>query len=400
MYYYLISTYGFEICLFQVLGDKMKRIIIKMICFILPFVVFFLPFMIVALLTMEIVDFNQVMNIQRLSKREILVGMGYNEQTDYYKLSNMNYFEPEVIALGTSRVMQFKGDYFVREFYNVGGAVNNNFDEYKNFLENVKPSAMPELIILGLDSWVFNDSWNQSVSSADCYWEIEKYKPDVRSTLFSIIEDYMDGKWSFSQVIDSQNSNLGFNGQLREDGFLVDGSYYYGDFYRNPKLQKDYLFADTYDRIENGIQRFEYGNVVDAETLCELEDLLAYCRQHSIQVVAFIPPFAPSVYDKLQNSGHYGYMENIYSKCLPLFTKYGFEVYDVQNSRALGCSDEYFVDGFHGGDIVYGKIIQYMISENSIIKEFTDEVKLNSMIENSYSPTVFEIINFADENEK
>lgn len=367
----------------------MKRFIRKTIFFTTVFGAFW-SFFCAASFTKEVSDYDGITKSQQESSSEFIVGMGYNEQTSYYKLSNIEYYHPEVIALGTSRVMQFKADYFSTGFYNAGGAVNNNYDEYQNFLANLNIDVRPKLIILGLDTWVFNDNWNRNASKTDKFYKIVKNRPDIRSILLVMMADYRDKKWTFGQLLDEEKNCLGFNGRIKKSGFLKDGSYYYGDNYRNPKAQKDYLFADTYSRIDTGAYRFEYGETVDEESLMELNGLLDYCKQENIMVVAFIPPFAPSVYEKMQNSDRYGYMKDIYPKCEELFRQYNYEVYDLQNPSILGCADDYYIDGFHGGDIVYGKIIKHMLANGSIINQYIDEVELERMIKQAYSHQVFE----------
>lgn len=79
----------------------------------------------------EFSDFNQLIQEQR-SDHFIFIRMGYNENTTYYKCLNINYYQPDVIALGTSRVMRFHADYFCTGFYNCGGVVGWNYDEYLN----------------------------------------------------------------------------------------------------------------------------------------------------------------------------------------------------------------------------------------------------------------------------
>ena len=139
----------------------MKKFLCNIILFILPLVCFIIisvgPFYYAGFITHEFTDVNACIELQQ-SNPTSLFGLGYSDQTIYYKLQNANYYKKAVIALGTSRVMQFNSIYFKDNFYNCGGAVAGNYSEYKNFLENL--SYRPDVIILGLDAWVFNDNWN------------------------------------------------------------------------------------------------------------------------------------------------------------------------------------------------------------------------------------------------
>ena len=68
--------------------------------------------------------------------------------------------------------MQFKDVFFEKSFFNCGGAVAGNYNEYENFLKNLE--YKPECILLGLDTWVFNDAWNQSCGDYSSFEKIEK----------------------------------------------------------------------------------------------------------------------------------------------------------------------------------------------------------------------------------
>lgn len=316
-----------------------------------------------------------------------IIGLGYNEQTPYYKLINANYYKAPVIALGTSRVMQFKQACFSAPFYNCGGAVSGNFNEYRNFLENLDYS--PETVLVGLDAWVFNDAWNR-----DCavYNNVQAIKEDDRGKIplmKSIVKDWVTKKWS-AEGLNLYPGNIGFNGRVKDSGFLYDGSYYYGDVYRDPASSPDYEFADTKNRISDGVSRFEWGDHVDEDTTVQLENLLSYCKEKNIRVIGFLAPFAPSIYKMMEESGNYNYLTEIAPACCEVFEKYGFEFYDFMDGGNLNVTDAYFVDGFHGSELVYGLILERMVEQHSAVEQYADSGRINDLIENAYSKFVFE----------
>lgn len=236
----------------------MKKFICQLFIFMIPFgiiLVVFCFFMRVGYVTGEFRDFDTLIQKQR-EDHCIFIGMGYNEQTAYYKLTNANYYQADVITLGTSRVMQFKSEYFYRTFYNCGGAVTGNYDVYQNFLESLK--YCPKIILLGLDEWVFNDAWNETCPKYSDYTAITLIDRNKLVMTENIMKDYARGKWSFNEI-KNYDMNYGFNGRIRDKGFQWDGSFYYGNVYRKPELQEDYLFVDTLSRIDGGYGGFEWG---------------------------------------------------------------------------------------------------------------------------------------------
>lgn len=366
----------------------MKRFIKNLFLFFLPVLLFFtamIPFYRAAVNSGEFRDLQENIKAQR-NNQSILLGLGYNEQTPYYKLSNANYYKAEVIALGTSRVMQFKKEFFKSNFYNCGGAVGGNYNEYINFLKNL--TYKPKVILLGLDQWVFNDAWNQSCKEYTGFIKIEQEKRNKAVMLKKIVKDWKHKKWKLSDL-DMYPNNIGFNGRIKDAGFMADGSYYYGDVYRNPQGQKDYLFKDTYVRIMKGNGRFEWGMHIDTDTMKQLRSLLAYCSDNQIRVVGILPPFAPSVYGKMKATGNYGYLDEIEPACRKLFDGYGCELFDYTDITNLKGTDAYFVDGFHGSDVLYGIILQDMSVQSALLAQHIDRNKLTELLSKPYSLCTF-----------
>lgn len=313
-----------------------------------------------------------------------MIGLGYNEQTHYLKKVNANYHKAPVLALGTSRVMQFREFAFTEDFYNCGGAVFGNYHEYRNFLQNLTYS--PDILLLGLDCWVFNESWSADRTLYyDAIEEIEQEPRDKAVLVQAIRDDWKKGKWSFGDLF-HHGGNIGFNGKVRGDGFAYDGSYTYGEIIKQRASGEPIDFSNTIERIRNGNSRFEWGDCVWDETKRQLEDLLRYCEENDIYVVAFMCPFAPSVYAEMIGSGNYEYIDAAVEYCETIFPTYGYEFYNFVDGSAIVNDDEYYVDGFHGGEIVYAKMLIDMCEQDSILNGFVDAKALKGRVNQSTHP--------------
>lgn len=361
--------------------------------FVRHIILFMLPLLLLAaVITIPVWESRELNPIIVNAKKQrdnhnCVIGLGYNEQTSYYKLLNANYYGAPIISLGTSRVMQFKNGFFSSEFYNCGGAVGGNYNEYKNFLENL--NYTPEIVIVGLDAWVFNDAWNYNCAAYESFQTIDEVDRGAISLMKSIFMDWRSGKWKIADL-NNYPGNVGFNGRVKDNGFMYDGSYYYGDIYRNPLSSEDYEFVDTYDRISTGTRRFEWGDHIDEDTLRQLENLLNYCKDNDIYVIGFSAPFAPSIYDRMMNSGNYRYIDEMNPACMEIFNDYGFEYFNYIDGESLDSTDEFFIDGFHGSEIVYAKILKDMASHNSIIAKYVDVDRIDESLNNAYSSYVIE----------
>ncbi|MCQ2518987.1 MAG: hypothetical protein MJ107_00505 [Lachnospiraceae bacterium] len=363
----------------------MKKFIYHILIVFLPILLIVSIFILRVEKTGELSKVENCVKIQRENATSLL-GMAYNENKPYYKLLNANYYKSDVIALGTSRVMQFKDYFFTKSFYNCGGAVSGNFDEYKNFLMNLDYN--PEIIILGIDNSCFNDSWMSWQPDYSKYKSIPASTRSKDVLLKAIFEDLKNKKWNFDDL-SNYPENIGVSGKVKDSGFMNDGSYYYGDIYRSPENKPDSEFKETIGRIADGRNGFEYGNDICESALIQLRELLEYCRQNNIYVIGFSTPYAPAIYDILISTGKYDYLNNIGTDCSHIFDEYDFEYYDFINGSLPNVTNDYYIDGLHGSEIVYGKIIVAMSEAGSLIGNCADTEYINSIIDNRYNNLCF-----------
>lgn len=373
-------------------AKKWKVVVGIVVGLVLVFIIF-LPFMGMGYISGETVDYDFIINYQRSASDDVLIGTAYNQQTTYLKLENTNYYRPTICALGTSRVLQFKDIFFSESFYNAGLGVNN-IDEYQNFINNLDVASYPDVLIISLDSWFFNDEWNGILSSD--YHEIVKqdvHPYQIRDLVFG----YMSGDWNFPDIISKKDNLIGLLAIARTEGVMKDGSYYYGYIYNNPSTGNDYQFKDTFNRIDNGNMRFEYAQDIDPNAIGELNKFLSLCSEKNIYVVGIIPPYAPSVIDKMNSLGdNYSYLYKIYPESKHLFDKYGYELYDYTDVRYLGCDDTYFIDGFHGSDVTYLLLLIDMVDSGSKLREYTNISNLLELFQSRYSNLIISPIDVDD----
>ena len=97
-----------------------------------------------------------------------LYGPAYSNPVFYYKMNEVAAQRPEIMALGSSRVMQFRRDSFrePRQFYNAGGAVGR-LDQFLPFMLRV--SKKPAIIVIGIDQYLFNENFLKNATRYDDY---------------------------------------------------------------------------------------------------------------------------------------------------------------------------------------------------------------------------------------
>lgn len=361
----------------------MKNFIVKTIVFGLPIFVFLLvPFF---FLYVSGENYQSVDDAVK-KNNNYLIGYAYNEGNyKYLKRKELKYRETlSIIALGSSRVLQFRRRMFTKPFYNAGYTISSIADFVPAIKNNILKKK-PEILLIALDQWMFNENWDDldNYNSYTGNWK-KNYSINASvPTLINVWKDVFAQKYGVETLYNNEDEyEIGLNAVVNNRGFRKDGSIYYGD--QIDKLLKkdstaiDFNYLDTYSRIDKGVDRFEYANHVNKKALIALNDLLLFCKKNDIYVVAIIPPFADDVNLKMKQSQNYAYMDSIFPKSKKIFKKYNFELWDMSNLSKYDSNDNETIDGFHGSEVSYMKMLIYMVENNSKLKNYTDKEKLNN----------------------
>ena len=296
-------------------------------------------------------------------QQDQLFGLAYSYYDKSYKFHMTDEVcHPQVLALGSSRIMQVKRsvvnpDY---SFYNAGGAIQNAH-ELSLFIKKLHES--PKFILVNLDQWWFNRAYidEDQPFSPSVYDEPSFEFSKLGQLVCDFYTDFAKGKINLMKAFSSDH--IGLNAICNENGFAADGSRYQGDMIVAPELQEDYNFKNVLGRISNGNQRFQYGDRPDSTLLSAVDDFLSLCVARHIRVAAFLPPFAPFVYQQMQ--------ETVYDMLLPVFGKYeNCSLYDFTDVTDMKVHNYDFDDGFHGSEIIYNGMIRQMVHQDSTLAPF------------------------------
>ena len=304
-------------------------------------------------------------------KQGQLFELGYSYVDKAYKFHMTDeVMRPQVLALGSSRIMQVRHSIVSPEysFYNAGGAIQKVL-ELPMFLNKLHDS--PKLILMNLDQWWFNRAYINDDQPFDSSVydgpEIDLLK--LGRLVCDFYTDLVKGKINLVKVFSSDN--IGLNAICNDNGFTADGTPNSGDRVIIPEEQDDYNFKDVLERIRLGNNRFQYGEQADSTQIRDLEDFLSLCVARHIKVVGFLPPFAPFVYQRMQETGKYGYMSQLYKMLLPVFDKFeGCSFYDFTDVTDTGAHNYDFYDGFHGSELIYNGIIRQIVRQDSTLAPF------------------------------
>ena len=379
----------------------MKKFLFKTIVFLLPYAILFAFLGMLLSLNGELDSIEKIIDSQILDKN-ILYGPAYTVPCPTYKLKSVIKKGPEIIALGSSRVMQFRDKFFTlspEKFYNAGRGANK-IKDFKDFLEKIPKDKMPKVVIMGLDPNFFNPNWDSAEEEDSALTHINQRKKNpiflVNSTSF--IRDTVRGKTlNKSNYIGLDDglkkySPIGYNAKNNGNGFRSDGSYCYGKYFSNPENGDDWKFKDTFKRIKEGNRRFEYSEKISSEAIEELEEFLEFCEIKGIYVIGFLSPYAKVIYDKMISMDEYKYLKTLFEDLDSVFKKYKYPVYDFIDIASFGSNDSEVIDGFHGSEVAYLRLFILMAEQEEVLQKYTNPQKLKEYLNKTDSPyLVFEI---------
>lgn len=358
-------------------GGDLHKFVWRTATFVLPVLLVLLPPFAILFLSGEF--FREVDHLVPTSS-ELVVGYQQNDANGrYYKYSRLNSLPRQaVLAVGSSRVLQFREEMFTRPFYNAGFLVMTLRDLLR-FVESLPQDKLPEVLLVGLDQWMFHPDWEATMGGITP----EQWKKNASYSLQSAIaavpdtcRDTLRGRISLPAVCEEclNPQFIGLNAIMHRTGFRSDGSYDYGDHVQrllqgDPQLP-DYQFRDTLQRITAGRNRFEWSARISDAAVKDTHQLLQTCRRRGIAVVAFLPPFADKVYEAMQASDRYSYVQQIAPAIRDIFHQHSAELHEFQTMAACGSSDREALDGFHGGEVTYLRILHRMLEQNSRLSSY------------------------------
>jgi hypothetical protein len=316
------------------------------------------------------------------SNSKYLVGYAYDESNYKYlkwkKVVEFNKYS--VLALGSSRVLQFRNKMFDTSFYNAGYTIYS-LNDFESFLKSIPASKYPDYLVISLDQWMFNKSWDNLQSASDVnQWKNSFIKYPEPHYLTNIYTDLLKRKYGFGVLFNKNENLVGLNALVNNKGFRNDGSMLYGKqiekLEANDPTAEDFHFADTYNHIVNGSDRYKYADSINQVSLKVLDQFLSFCQTKKIKVIAFLPPFSDKVLTKMDQTKKYSYMDGIYNVINPIFKKYDFELYNFTKLSTIHSDDSEMLDGMHGGERVYLKMLLNILNSNSVLTKVCDQKKL------------------------
>lgn len=363
----------------------MKKFVYKLLFFLLP--IFFIAGIYeVAMSDMgETHSMKKVHDLQENNHEVLFMRKILSQEFNFYKEFGIKKYAPEILIVGSSRVMQFRSSYFKGSFYNAGGLLQNKWDLNKF----IKSSLGAQKIIIGIDPWWFKEdnidnskSWigakEELVSSKDRYLGL--LKPSL------VFSSFFKNRILY---------NIGANAQIGNGGFRFDGSMKIPDE-RIELLETEKKFIDTEsppikERIINGLTlRFSLSKI-DTNSFIESVKLISErIKMGNEKIIVYLPPFSnESTMSLTKTESQHKFKVFMYEFMPKILRKYKVPFIGIESPSDYALDDTYFIDGIHPSEVFVSlQWLKYAYQTSTI-----DSFKLKDMIDNRFNNLVFEYDN-------
>lgn len=316
-----------------------------------------------------------------------LFGSGVSQDFVDYKLRLYAAVKPDITAVGSSRVMQFRAACFRKSFLNMGG-VAGNLAVLRSTIDAMLRIHKPEAVILGLDFWWFLPQWEAR--------PFEEVPPTSGSYAYGFAALKKPWAWLLEGKISPAGlaapflpesaggfraGRYGIMAQQTDDGFGPDGSWYYTAETSGRQRPFDYQFQDTLTQVRHGIKAFYRARAdqhgPSEEHLDAFAEIWCRLKARGIQTFVFIAPLSERVLAAMRE--HPQAYPHLFSLREALLAR-GIDVLDFTDPRSFNSGDCEFIDGFHGGEVTYARILRDMADRWPALLSYVNMERLNAII--------------------
>ncbi|WP_372718227.1 hypothetical protein [Novipirellula sp.] len=378
----------------------------RLLCFLSPLAVLVLVPELALWKTGETWPASYVAQQQQSATEETLYSRDFlSQQFGVYKFATIQMRKPEIIALGSSRVMQIRDFMFTpiqKSFYNAGG-MTQSVTELTEYIELLEQEELPDpkVAIIGIDPW-----WIKSEYHRDKSWlaqqdesyhfaaHVNALRTLVRRNRFAELTKavtHSDRSPYFGyRTIGTAPTKYG-------SGFRKDGSWQY-----SPKMLLDLAETHQYvdrevppiiERIRSRLGNFSVPATLDQERTARLLRLLERLQTRGIELMVVFPPYSSECLDALTTDVAFNPWWDAYQVDLAeSLRSRGIPVLEASAAQQFGLDDTYMIDGYHPGEVFMGHIVLELLRlapPESLLQQ-VDRQALQAKIDSAFSPLGFE----------
>jgi hypothetical protein len=254
-----------------------------------------------------------------------------------YKAADIVRQKPDVVILGSSRTKQaIDPDHeglqaYSPQVYNLAINGPNAYEVRRYFDHALANQAQPELVVLGIDFFMFNADLGNQPSFNERRLGISHLSlQDAATTTLSL--DTLQASWETIQAnrppseVDGAYEPNGFGpNREAEDGkrqwrFNQSAALYF-------ELHSDYKLSEEY--------------------LAEFQRIVELCEERDIPLVIFISPAHATQWEAIRATGHWETFEAWKRRIVAIAPVWDFSGYNTVTTEPMGDEMDYYTDNSH-----------------------------------------------------
>jgi hypothetical protein len=291
----------------------------------------------------------------------------YDQRLLEKHLINNSTLCPDVLVIGSSRVMLINSSYFKKQTFLNAGVIGASIEDllaiYQLFEQK---KCLPKKIILGLDPWTLN------IYNGQTRWTTlnqEYFNLYNRLTNKNKVtkDEHIKSKYSqlvspsyfissFKKILLASSKPIATKTKINKTFTkLVDGSITY-DLERR-SATPDEIEKRAIDFISADIYSIENFDKLSTEIRFLLKKFIEHLRSNHIEISFFLAPYHPKVYSFIAKSVKYSKVIESEKYFRDLGLNYEIKVIGSFNPNRLNMDGSFFYDGMHCNEKGIEKIL-------------------------------------------
>jgi hypothetical protein len=310
--------------------------------------------------------------------------------------------KPAVIALGSSHVLQIRGEYFDRDFINMGSTMQSLGDGINIVNRLFANKQRPEVIILGIDyHWFFEDKSSRLILQ-DEWMDVEDKefftvgmdrKSGIRilsihdvTKIWRYLKAVRGDRISLRRSLLNPGQFLGLRAILRNNGFDRYGKYHYNYRIYNPGGSDRSVFVDN-DADAERYRQFASMNTTIAENKWEqFLHLRKLINDQGVKLITIILPNSDWATKRKKEAGLVIFVNLLETRINSL----DGSNYSYWGKYGDNCE---FIDEGHPGEITMMRILKDLLAHEKVLPNYIDHNLLDAYIQQYSGMTTISTLN-------
>ncbi len=273
--------------------------------------------------------------------------------------------KPMITVAGSSRSMQVREYFFDDSFYSMSG-LGSGSNQIKQLAQTLFAKHRPKVVLVFLDFWDFCGSRQGDTGSIgptqNGFYEWIMLPLNLAWNRRFAPQNFLRLALGILPVKQGDVTKLGFSAIVSDVGFGADGSYYYWGRMRKWAEQPiSVRWNEAFAMMRDNIGVFQRNCSLASNRVAESAAVLENLAQSGSSVVVVLAPMPRNVLDGMKQAGAYGYIDDLRPLLSERFQSSKVEYYDFFDAASFGSEPCEFLDGYHGGEVTYMRLLLKII---------------------------------------